>query len=68
MRKTTVVFSDKQWEQLCDIARREHRFPKQQIELWVYQALSQADAARPTPPPAKARAPQTASAPEGGRA
>lgn len=47
MRKTTVVFSDTQWNQLCDIARREHRFPKQQIELWVYQALSREQAGTP---------------------
>lgn len=66
MRKTTVVFSDKQWEQLCDIARREHRFPKQQIELWVYQALKQEPAPQAATPPAKARTPRTASAPEGG--
>lgn len=50
MRKTTVVFSDAQWNQLCDIARREHRFPKQQIELWVYQALSREQTGTPKLP------------------
>jgi len=68
MRKTTIVFSDAQWDQICDIARREHRYPKQQIELWVYQALKQEQAAPPTArPPANVRA-FPARPPEGGAA
>jgi hypothetical protein len=39
MRKTTVVFSDAQWNRLSTIARREHRSPKQQVEFLILRAL-----------------------------
>lgn len=60
MRKIMVVFSDAQWDKICDVARAGHRFPKQQIELWVCQALRLEQAGQPTKPkpPAKAPAPQ----------
>jgi hypothetical protein len=29
------------WEQVCEQAHREHRYPKQQIEFLLTQALAQ---------------------------
>lgn len=39
MRKTTVVFSNDQWNRLSDIAHRERRTPKQQAEFLILRAL-----------------------------